>query len=154
MKKVMMIAALAATMVSCQSKGNQNNVTEDANVATTVESGVAAVYEGVLPAADGPGIKYSLNLNNAADAESSYTLVMTYIDAEGKGKDKSITTSGKKELVSKEVNKMKKSAYKLTPIGSDVAVYFAVINDSTLRLVNEDLQDNVSNLNYDIVKVK
>lgn len=156
MKKVMMIAAVAALLASCQSKGNQNNATDDANATTVVESGSAMgeVYEGVLPAADGPGIKYQLSISNAADAESGYTLVMTYIDAEGKGKDKSITTTGKKEVVSKNVNNMQKTAYKLTPTGSDLAVYFAVVNDSTLRLVNEDLQDNVSTLNYDIVKVK
>ena len=29
MKKVMMIAAIAAALVSCQSKGNQNNDTMD-----------------------------------------------------------------------------------------------------------------------------
>ena len=34
MKKVMMIAALAAALVSCQSKGNQNNNTMDEGVMT------------------------------------------------------------------------------------------------------------------------
>ena len=34
MKKVMMIAAIAAALVSCQSKGNQNNNTMDEGVMT------------------------------------------------------------------------------------------------------------------------
>ena len=34
MKKVMMIAAIAAALVSCQPKGNQNNNTMDEGVMT------------------------------------------------------------------------------------------------------------------------
>ena len=57
MKKVMMIAAIAAALVSCQSKGNQNNNTMDEGVMTVAgnDSSAVAVYEGILPAADGPG---------------------------------------------------------------------------------------------------
>ena len=57
MKKVMMIAALAAALVSCQSKGNQNNDTMSEGVMTVAanDSSAVAVYEGILPAADGPG---------------------------------------------------------------------------------------------------
>ena len=47
MKKVMMIAAIAAALVSCQSKGNQNNDTMDEGVMTVVgnDSSAVAVYE-------------------------------------------------------------------------------------------------------------
>lgn len=33
-------------------------------------------------------------------------------------------------------------------------VYFVVVNDTTLRLVNDSLQEAVSDLNYDIIQVK
>ena len=59
MKKVMMIAAIAAALVSCQSKGTQNNdSTVDEGVLTVAgnDSSAVAVYEGLLPAADGPGL--------------------------------------------------------------------------------------------------
>lgn len=60
MKKVMMIAALAAALVSCQSKGTQNNDTvamdESVMAVTGNDSSAVAVYEGILPAADGPEI--------------------------------------------------------------------------------------------------
>ena len=48
MKKVMMIAAIAAALVSCQSKGNQNNNTMDEGVMTVAgnDSSAVAVYEG------------------------------------------------------------------------------------------------------------
>ena len=47
MKKVMMIAAIAAALVSCQSKGNQNNNTMDEGVMTVAgnDSSAVAVYE-------------------------------------------------------------------------------------------------------------
>ena len=43
MKKVMMIAAIAAALVSCQSKGNQNNDTMDEGVMTVVGNDSSAV---------------------------------------------------------------------------------------------------------------
>ena len=43
MKKVMMIAAIAAALVSCQSKGNQNNNTMDEGVMTVAGNDSSAV---------------------------------------------------------------------------------------------------------------
>ena len=153
MKKVMMIAALAAALVSCQSKGTQNNdavAMDESVMAVTV-----AVYEGILPAADGPGIQYVLSVDSVGpDGESGYTLVTTYLDAEGPGKNKSFTSKGKKEVIQKDVDNKKKTAIKLTPNDGDTPVYFVVVNDTTLRLVNDSLQEAVSDLNYDIIQVK
>ena len=38
------------------------------------------------------------------DGESGYTLVTTYLDAEGKGKNKSFTSKGKKQVIKKTVD--------------------------------------------------
>ena len=154
MKKVMMIAAIAAALVSCQSKGNQNNDTMSEGVMTVAanDSSAVAVYEGILPAADGPGIQYVLSIG--PDGESGYTLVTTYLDAEGQGKNKSFTSTGKRQVIQKDVNNNKKTAYKLTPNDGEAPVYFVVVNDTTLRLVNDSLQEAVSDLNYDIIQVK
>lgn len=159
MKKVMMIAALAAALVSCQSKGTRHNdvVAVDERVMTVADNSPSAVtvYEGILPAADGPGIRYVLSVDKAGpDGESGYTLVTTYLDAEGSGKDKSFTSKGKKEVIRKDVNDKKKTAIKLTPDDGDAPVYFVVVNDTILRLVNDSLQEAVSDLNYDIVMVR
>lgn len=141
MKKVMMIAALAAALVSCQSKGTQNNDTvamdESVMAVTGNDSSAVAVYEGILPAADGPGIQYVLS-----------------VDSVGPGKNKSFTSKGKKEVIQKDVDNKKKTAIKLTPNDGDTPVYFVVVNDTTLRLVNDSLQEAVSDLNYDIIQVK
>ena len=95
MKKVMMIAAIAAALVSCQSKGTQNNAAVDEGEGVMAvagnDSSAVAVYEGLLPAADGPGIQYVLSVDSVGpDGESGYTLVMTYLDAEGQGQNKSL----------------------------------------------------------------
>lgn len=159
MKKVMMIAALAAALVSCQSKGTQNNRIENEEesiVAIAEDQGSAViVYEGLLPAADGPGIRYVLSVDSIApDGESDYMLVMTYLDAEGDGKDRSFTSKGKKQVFQKKVDDKQKTICKLTPDDGDDPVYFVVLNDTTLRLVNESLQEATSGLNYDIIQVR
>ena len=150
MKKVMMIAALAAALVSCQSKGTQNNdavaMDESVMAVTGNDSSAVAVYEGIL---------YVLSVDSVGpDGESGYTLVTTYLDAEGPGKNKSFTSKGKKEVIQKDVDNKKKTAIKLTPNDGDTPVYFVVVNDTTLRLVNDSLQEAVSDLNYDIIQVK
>ena len=123
MKKVMMIAAIAAALVSCQSKGNQNNssaMDEGVMAVAGNDSSAVAVYEGILPAADGPGIQYVLSVDSVGpNGESGYTLITTYLDADGAGKNKSFTSKGKKQVVQKDVNKNKKTAYKLTPDNGD-----------------------------------
>lgn len=43
---------------------------------------------------------------------------------------------------------------KLTPKNGEAPMYFVIVNDTTLRLVNDSLQEAVSDLNYDIIKVK
>lgn len=156
MKKVMLIAAIAAALVSCQSKSNQNNYTTDESVMAVAadDSSAVAVYEGILPAADGPGIQYVLSIDSIGpNGESGYTLITTYLDADGQGKNKSYTTKGKRRILHRDINNRNRTAYQLIPDDGEDPVYFVVVNDTTLRLVNDSLQEAVSDLNYDIVQV-
>ena len=158
MKKVIMLAAVVAALASCQSKANKAAEAEADSIAIeamspTVEA--TEVYEGTLPAADGPGIRYVLTLNMLADAnDTTYTLDMTYLDADGQGKDKTFTSAGKPQMIQKTVKNKKKSALKLTPNDGSEPVYFVIANDTTLTVSNDSLQEAVSDLNYDIVRVK
>ena len=52
------------------------------------------------------------------------------------------------------MNKKPTKAVKLTPNDGEAPMYFVIVNDTTLRLVNDSLQEAVSDLNYDIIKVK
>ena len=153
MKKVIMLAAVVAALASCQSKANKAAEAEADSIA--IEAMSTEVYEGTLPAADGPGIRYVLTLNMLADAnDTTYTLDMTYLDADGQGKDKTFTSAGKPQMIQKTVKNKKKSALKLTPNDGSDPVYFVIANDTTLTLSNDSLQEAVSDLNYDIVRVK
>ena len=153
MKKVIMLAAVVAALASCQSKANKaaEAQADSLALAMTPITELTEVYEGTLPAADGPGIDYVLTLNAATDGvDTVYTLDMTYLDAEGQGQNKTFTSKG----IHKVVNKKPVTAVKLTPKDGEAPMYFVVVNDTTLRLVNDSLQEAVSDLNYDIIKVK
>ena len=150
MKKVIMSAAVVAALASCQSKANKaaEAQADSLALAMTPITELTEVYEGTLPAADGPGIDYVLTLNAATDGvDTTYTLDMTY-------QNKTFTSKGKQQTVHKVVNKKPVTAVKLTPKDGEAPMYFVVVNDTTLRLVNDSLQEAVSDLNYDIIKVK
>ncbi|MFV0585946.1 copper resistance protein NlpE N-terminal domain-containing protein [Bacteroides reticulotermitis] len=158
MKKVFMMVAVVAALASCQSKANKGSEAGSDSLAVEVASPLSEtseVYQGTLPAADGPGIDYVLALNTAVNGtDTIYSLEMTYLDAEGPGKNKSFTFKGKQESIRKVVNQKTKRGYKLSADHDDTPVYFVVVNDSTLRLVNENLEEAQTNLNYNLVKVK
>ena len=160
MKKVIMLAAVVAALVSCQSKGTKAEEAVADSLAVAMEPTMeeTQVYEGVLPAADGPGIRYVLTLNTLANAtDTTYTLDVTYLDAEGKGKEPatlSCCNKGKPVKVEKTVKDKKKTAIKLNPSDGSEPVYFVIANDTTLTLADDSLEVSESDLNYNIIRVK
>ena len=113
------------------------------------------VDEGTLSVVDGAVIDYVLTEDDGnGGGDTAYTLDMTYLDAEGQGQNKTFTSKGKQQTVHKVVNKKPVTAVKLTPKDGEAPMYFVIVNDTTLRLVNDSLQEAVSDLNYDIIKVK
>ncbi len=163
MKKIMMLVAIAAAFASCQSnnkKGAEIVVENDSMVAIIQTPPFVQVDEeiftGTIPAADGPGIDYVLTLGAATDGvDTVYTLDMTYLDANGPGKHQTFKTKGKQQSVHKKVNNQPKKGIKLTPDNGDQPMYFLIVNDTTLRLVNDStLVETIGQAVYDITKVK
>ncbi|MBO5251333.1 MAG: copper resistance protein NlpE N-terminal domain-containing protein [Bacteroidaceae bacterium] len=161
MKKLMMLAAIVAALASCQSnKKNAELVIENDSVIAIVPAPAVEVDEeiftGTLPAADGPGIDYVLTLGVATDGvDTLYTLDMTYLDANGPGKHETFSTKGKQKTIHKTVKNKPKKAVKLTPDNGEQPTYFLVVNDTTLRLVNDStLVETIGQAVYDITKVK
>ena len=163
MKKIMMLVAIAAAFASCQSnnkKGAEIVVENDSMVAIIQTPPFVQVDEeiftGTIPAADGPGIDYVLTLGAATDGvDTVYTLDMTYLDANGPGKHQTFKTKGKQQSVHKKVNNQPKKGIKLTPDNGDQPMYFLVVNDTTLRMVNDStLVETIGQAVYDITKVK
>ena len=159
MKKLVMFAAVIVALVSCQSNNKKNveiELLDDSLVAELPIVEVDEVFTGTIPAADGPGIDYVLTLGITTDGiDTLYTLDMTYLDAAGPGKNKTFTSKGTKKDIHKVVNNQPKKAIKLTPDNGDSPMYFVVVNDTTIRLVNDStLEESITQTVYDMTKVK
>ena len=159
MKKLVMFAAVMVALVSCQSNNKKNveiEMLDDSSVAELPIVEVDEVFTGTIPAADGPGIDYVLTLGITTDGiDTLYTLDMTYLDAAGPGKNKTFTSKGTKKDIHKVVNNKPKKAIKLTPDNGDSPMYFVVVNDTTIRLVNDStLEESITQTVYDMTKVK
>lgn len=153
-----MFAALVAALASCQSN-NKKTVEaemEDNAIASLPIMEVDEVFTGTIPSADGPGIDFVLTLGVTTDGlDTLYTLDMTYLDAAGPGKNQTFTSKGKKNEIHKVVNNKPKKAVKLTPDDGNSPMYFVIVNDTTLRMVNDStLQETISETVYDLTKVK
>ena len=161
MKKLMMFVAIVAAFVSCQSNNKKQAeiIVENDSVVAIIPAPVEVdeeIFTGTIPAADGPGIDYILTLGAATDGvDTVYTLEMTYLDADGPGKHQTFATKGKQQSVHKVVNNQPKKGVKLTPNNGDQPMYFLVVNDTTLRMVNDStLVETIGQAVYDITKVK
>ena len=153
----MMLVAIVAAFASCQSNNKKNveMIMENDSVIAPIEVD-EEVFAGTIPAADGPGIDYVLTLCAATDGvDTLYTLDVTYLDADGPGKDQTFNSKGKKQTIHKKVKNQPKKGIKLTPDNGDQPMYFLVVNDTTLRMVNDStLVETIGQTVYDITKVK
>ena len=141
MKKFLMLAAVVAAFASCQSNSKKNADAELEDSLILMEAPVVEydeVFTGTIPAADGPGIDYILTLGVTTD---------------GIGKHQTFHSKGKQQKIQKVVNNKPKTAVKLTPDNGDQPMYFVVVNDTTLRLVNDStLVETIGQAVYDITK--
>ena len=69
------------------------------------------------------------------------------------GKDDVKTYTGDVETINKEVNGKAVKAYKLA-MDKDNALYLLVKDDATLSVVNDQLEEAASGMNYDLKVVK
>ncbi|MCI6617279.1 MAG: copper resistance protein NlpE [Prevotella sp.] len=143
MKRTVMILTACAILAACQQQ-NKTAVSQEGNDTTATDS---LHFVGELPAADGPGIRYDLRIAN--DSTAGFAMTETYLEAE-KGKDQTTAYAGKAETVTKTIDGKEVKAYKLASGVNEPATYFKMVNDSTLRMVNEDLEEAVSGLSYDL----
>ena len=118
MKKVIMLAAVVAALASCQSKANKaaEAQADSLALAMTPITEMKEFYAGNLHDEDCTGIEYVLKLNDETDCiDNTYTLDMTYLDAQGQGQNETFTSNGKQQTIHKVVNKKPVTAVKLTP---------------------------------------
>lgn len=143
MKKTMMLVAACACLAACNNGKTAGNAAGQDSVAADSAIADSSVYVGVTPAADSFGIKYRLAVAN--DSTKGFSMRQAYLESETK-ESEVFYNSGKTEVV----NQNGKTYYKLQMGQNSPSVNFLVLNDSTLRMVNSELQEAASGLNYDL----
>jgi len=147
MKKFMILAAASAMFAACGHNASTKHVA-DAQDSTTANVD-SMFYEGLLPAADTYGIRYRLALSS--DSTAGFSLEEAYMKSET---ETELVSHYQGKAVVKHSKDGAKTYYVLPTEASD-SLRFLVINDSTLRMVNDELEEPVgSQLNYDIKLVK
>ena len=111
-------------------------------------------YEGVLPAASGPGIRYSLTIRNREySGDGTFTLVMTYLEAE-KGQDCSFTYTGKRFTQRGIPGNDNATVWQLISDDKKETFNFLRENEETLTLLNDRFEPSKTGLNYSLKLVK
>ena len=146
-----LMAAAVAMLAACN--GNKtakttssNDSTADSTVTDTMAqaAGDSLVYEGMTPAADCEGIRYRI----AMDAQKkNFTAKEDYMESETEVKN----TFYEKGTIA-PYSKNGKKGLKFST-GKDDALYFVAVGDSTLRMVNDELEEAVSG-NYDLKRIR
>ena len=149
-KTVFVIIACAALTAACNNGKKASNTT-DAQADTTATAD-SIVYEGVRPAADCAGIRYRLAVAN--DSTQGFSLTESYLKSETEVEN-TYAYAGKLEEQKATVGGKENTYYKLPMGKNEPTTNFLVVNDSTLRLVNDQLEEAATKeLNYDLKLVK
>ena len=136
MKKQLVTASLLALLAaSCGHRTDRSTAAPDSSKPAAAASAQATdtaalgpemlrTYEGLLPAADGPGIRYELTLENREHSgDGTYRLAMTYLEAEN-GRDTTFFSSGRWGTL------------RGTDDDPDATVYQLNIGDTALEQIN------------------
>ena len=142
LRNVMLLFAASAAMIACQNNGKTAaNAAGNDSAATDTVAVDTFVYEGEIPGADASSV-YTLKLAN--DSTDGFALHIQSSKAQAKPED----YTGKKVVETKKVDGKGVTVYKFA-LGKDTT-YFKVVNDSTLRMVNDQAEEAASKLSYDL----
>lgn len=141
MKKALLLVAACAALFACQQKGATTETAAADSLATDT-----LYYEGTVPAADGPGIRYQIAL--AQDSTLTVRISETYLEGNN-GKDTTFLYEGKAEEVEAPTLGQGAKGLKLV-VNAGETFNFWVKNDSTLTLVNADWKANSTEANWDL----
>ena len=121
----------------------------DKNLGKVVER----TYSGVIPAADGPGIRYDLTLwNQEKSGTGAYALSTTYLEADN-GKDKTSDSTGKWYTLRGDATDKNATVFQLVPSNkNDDKMNFLVQGRDSLTMLNASLERANSKLNYTLTR--
>lgn len=154
MKKIVYCLAVALALVACNGKNTGKGAAADSTAVaadsdstaqkadSAAQGGDSLVFTGTLPAADCDGIRYHLALDQQ---KKNFTLKEDYMESADKVKD----TFYEKGTVA-EISKDGKKALKLDTGKKGDELYFLEKDATTLTLVSEDLEESVTEGNYNL----
>lgn len=148
MKKSIFALASAVVLMaaSCSNEKKAAEATEP-----VCEEACVEVYSGVLPAADAEGVLYDLKLEYNEEGVGTYTLNETYMVADTTATNVTVATEGDFVVENKDGKKyiaLTKDATKATDEEVNDTIFFLVDSDSTITMVNAELEPAVTDLNY------
>lgn len=117
-------------------------------------SWVEAQYEGMLPAADGPGIRYRLHVRHREHSgDGQFLLQLTYLEAEN-GLDAVFTYMGKRNTLRGIPDNNDATVWQfVSDNGESIFNFLYGADGQTLTLLNERFEVPESELNYSLKKV-
>ena len=146
-KTTFILFACAAIMAACNESKKATPVATEDTVAVD-----SVVYEGMTPAADCHGINYRLAMSQ--DSTMGFNLNQSYMKSETEV-DTSFNYNGTAIAVTKTIDGNENNYFKL-PLEENDTLFFMVLNDSTLRMVNAEFEEPVKTegMSYDLKLVK
>ena len=150
-----MLASAAVAMMAASCAGNKAKCDDAQCAAAEEKTTEEVIYTGLLPAADAAGIQYILKLDYSESKDSvkgEYDLYEVYLvsDSAVEGALKNVvdvTTEG-------EFAGFEKDGKQYLKLEGSTPVFFVVDSDSTVTLVNSDLEPGAAGLNYTLNIVK
>lgn len=151
MKTSITILALAISSIACvpTKKSVQSvNVTDSLTIISSLGKIEERIFYGLLPAADGPGIEYTLWLYNQRNSgDGVYKLEQIYLEAE-EGKDMTYTSYGKQLTLKGDAEDSNATVYQLVPFTPAADTVNLLYINGNLELLNRDFERAASTLNY------
>lgn len=141
---------LGFSLDACKHTKQKSPVVQESSVS---EDSVKYIYEGILPAADAAGIRYTLTDSAPQNSGDRYICPTTSL-FRNREKDTIFTTTGRRYTHRGDANDINATVWQLKSDNGNEIFNFLYENDSTLILLNENFEKSDSELNYSLRLVK
>lgn len=171
MKKSFFLLGLCmmAGCISCSDAKKENGADGDVTEAVDIEGTAVAceqsdtagalgemqvsVYEGLLPAASGPGIEYRLTISHMEHSgDGTFELTLTYKEAEN-GEDKAFVYTGKRFTQRGIPDDDNATVWQCISEDGKQTFNFLCEDENTITLLNDKFERAQSQLNYSLKRV-
>ena len=142
------ILLISVFLFGCSSSKSSLEIKE-----AEITSGTWLIYEGSLPCEDCSEIKTRLELLiDYSNPEPPFILKQAYIGS--KDEDKTSITHGVYGTLKETYRNNVATVYELNPDKPNEKMYFLRVNDDTLKMLNREMKEIKSELNYNLIRTE